>query len=224
MSRQSGVGNQSLRGATVRNRRIGLIDIGLDADFDTSMMFVQSTIQNISAGYKPPIADIDFVRSRDPWVFCSAITSECDVLHVMGHGDHLEDPTFSSSDGKVTLSLSELGAWCEKYGWGISAGAVLADGCKTGIGVWQNAIRDVLQGPVTYIGTSSSVGWLEATVFCSAFYGSLFRNKGMGFTPSAQAKDAARRAIRAYKTLTGENCPYKTMELTPSRRALHTFG
>jgi hypothetical protein len=209
----------------MKNRRIGLLDIGLDAGFDASMMFVQSVIQNINAGFDEPIADVDFVRSRDPYVVSAAMTSPCDVLHVMAHGDHLEDPNFSSSDGKTTLSLSGLNVWCQENNQpGISAGAVLADGCKTGIGVWQSAIRNLLQGPVTYIGTSTQVNWHDGTVFCSAFYGSLFRNKGQGFTPAEQAKDAAGRAIKAYTILTGRRCPYKIMELTPSRTAMRAFG
>lgn len=46
----------------MRNWRIGLLDIGLDASFDASMTFVQSVIQNVNAGYDDPIADVDFVR------------------------------------------------------------------------------------------------------------------------------------------------------------------
>ena len=208
----------------MRNRRIGLLDVGLDASFDASMTFVQSTIQNINAGYDEPVADIDFVRSRDPYTAVTALTAQYHVLHVMAHGGHYEGPMFSSSDGKVTLALDELGAFAESRGHGIQCGAILADGCKTGIGVWQRAIRDCLQDNITYIGTSANIGWHESTVFCSAFYGSLFRNKGRGATPAEQAADAAARAAESYKILTGRKCPYTVSVLTPSRAARRAFG
>ena len=203
----------------MRNRQIGLLDIGLDTSFDAAMTFVQATIQNINAGWEEPIADIDFVRSRDPDTVLSAFTATCDVLHVMAHGEYEDVPTFSSSDNKTAISLEDLGARAVDLHRGISAGAVLADGCKTGTGAWQRAFRDCLQGSITYIGTSASIGWHESTVFCSAFYGALFRNKGKGATPSEQARDAADRAIAVYQRLTDRDCPFKVMSLTPSRRA-----
>ncbi|MGX6600828.1 hypothetical protein ACWKSP_01630 [Micromonosporaceae bacterium Da 78-11] len=208
----------------MRNRRISLLDIGLDAPFDAAMTFVQSTLQAINAGFGQPIVDIDFVRSRDPETVLTAFTASCDVLHVMAHGDHSISPTFSSTDGRTTIGLEELGDACADRNRGIATGAVLADGCKTGTGVWQRAVRDCLQGEVTYIGTSAMVGWHESTVFCSAFYGALFRNKGKGLTPGEQAQDAAERAIRAYEVLTDRTCPYKVMTLTPSRWARAALG
>jgi hypothetical protein len=203
----------------MRNRHIQLLDIGLDASFDASMTFVQSTLQNINAGWTEPIADIDFVRSRNLTTVLAAFTASCDVLHVMAHGDHQETPTFSSTDGRTTVSLEELGRLATEEGWGISTGAILADGCKTGTGVWQRAVRDCLRGDVTYIGTTAAVGWHDGTVFCSAFYGALFRNKGKGLSPAEQAQDAAERAIRAYQELTDRSCPYKVTTLNPSRHA-----
>jgi len=102
---------------------------------------------------------------------------------------------------------------------GLQASAVLADGCKTAIGAWQKAVRDCLQREITYIGTSAQVGWHEGTVFCSAFYGAFFRNKGKGLSPAKRALDAADRAIDAYTKITDRPCPYKATTLTPSRRA-----
>jgi hypothetical protein len=204
----------------LRNRRISLLDIGLDQGFDTSMGFVQSVIQNINAGYDEPIADVDFVRSRDPRVVQSAFTASCDVLHVMAHGDSETDPTFVSSDGKLEVSLADLGERCADTGLGLGASAVIADGCRTGTGVWQGAVRDCLRGPVVYVGTSAMIGWHESTVYCSAFYGSLFRSKGKGSTLGEQAADAAGRAARAYEILTGRKCPYRVIELHPSRTAI----
>ncbi|MGW9193074.1 hypothetical protein [Micromonospora chersina] len=183
------------------------------------MTFVQSTLQNINAGCEEPAVDIDFVRSRDPETVLTAFTASCDVLHVMAHGDHSVTPMFISSDGKVSISLEELGEAAADKGWGISTGAIIADGCKTGTGVWQKAVRDCLQGEVTYIGTSAIIGWHESGVFCSAFYGALFRNKGRGMTPAEQARDAAERAIKAYTLLTDKSCPYRVTTLKPSKRA-----
>lgn len=204
----------------MRNRRVTLLDIGLDDDFDASMNFVQSALQNMNVAYGEKICDIDFVRSRDPYTVVAAFTSACDVLHVMAHGDHVVTPTFSSTDGKTSISLADLGRWAaESFQSGISTGAVLADGCKTGTGVWRSAVRDCLTGPITYIGTSAAVGWHEGAVFCSAFYGALFRNKGKGQSSAQQAKDAAERAIKAYENLTDLSCPYKVYELEPSRKA-----
>jgi hypothetical protein len=203
-----------------RRRRVSLLDIGLDAAFDASMMFVQSILQNINAGSPSPVADIEFVRSRDPDTVLTAFTASCNVLHVMAHGDHSDTPMFISSDDRTVISLEELGETAAERGRGISAGAIFADGCKTGTGVWQKAVRDCLQGEVTYIGTSALVGWHESTVFSSAFYGALFRNQGWGKTPAEQAYDAAERAIGAYQLIIDRNCPYKVVTLTPSRRAI----
>ncbi|MGW3809318.1 hypothetical protein [Micromonospora sp. NPDC005113] len=88
---------------------MSLLDLGLDSSFDAAMTFVQSTLQNINAGCDEPIVDIDFVRSRDPDTVLSAFTASCEVLHVMAHGDHSVTPTFSSTDGKVEISLEQLG-------------------------------------------------------------------------------------------------------------------
>lgn len=203
----------------MRNRRVQLLDIGLDASFDMSMSFVQAILQNINAGYTEPVVEIDFVRTRDPDTVLTAFTAPCDILHVMAHGDYAESPTFVSTDERISVSLADLGEYASDRGRGIATGAVLADGCKTGTGSWQKAVRDCLQGDVTYIGTSATIGWHEGTVFCSAFYGAMLRNKGKGLTVAEQARDAAERAIRAYQEITDRQCPYRVMTLSPSRRA-----
>ncbi|KWV33602.1 hypothetical protein AWV63_06210 [Micromonospora rifamycinica] len=203
----------------MRPRRVTLLDIGLDSSFDAAMTFVQSTLQNINAGCEAPIVEIDFVRSRDPDTVLSAFTSSCDVLHVMAHGDHSVTPSFTSTDGEFTVSFEQLGEVAADRGKGISTGAIIADGCKTGTGAWQKAVRDCLQGEVTYVGTSSIIGWHESGVFSSAFYGALFRNRGRGVKPADQAQDAATRAIDAYALLTDKNCPFKVTTLKPSQRA-----
>ncbi|MFF5081719.1 hypothetical protein ACFY36_32110 [Actinoplanes sp. NPDC000266] len=203
----------------MRNKQINLIDVGLDSSFDTSMMFVQSVLENINAGYESPVVDIDFIRTRDLGTVLSAFTSPCNVLHVMAHGDSSITPAFYSGDGMISVSFDDLGAAAADQGRGVSAGAIVADGCRTGTGAWRDAVRDCLQGDVTYIGTSANIGWHESTVFCAAFYGALFRNKGKGMTVGEQAYEAADRAIRAYSLLTDRQCPYRVSLLSPSRRA-----
>lgn len=180
----------------MRNRLIGLLDLGLDARFDASMNFVQSTLQAINAGYEEPTADIDFVWSRDPETVLNALTAPYHVLHVMAQGDR-SDPVLSSDQGEIEVGLGELAAGAAERGRGLQTGVILADACGTGTGTWQKAIRDCLQGEITYIGTSGSIGWHESTVFCSAFYGALFRNRGRGATPAEQGFDAAERAVEA---------------------------
>ena len=207
----------------MKNRLITLVDLGLDSSFDASMTFVQGVVGNVNAGWNEPVIDVNFVRTRDHETAFSALTTPSTVLHVMAHGDHSEEPSFLSTDGQTQVSLSALADWFLDRQWGISSGVVIADGCKTGIGKWQRAIRDCLQDDITYIGTSTVVGWYEATVFCSAFYGALFRNKGKGITPAEQAWDAARRAIDAYAAITDRVCPYKVMVLEPSRQARLAF-
>jgi hypothetical protein len=203
----------------VRNKQINLIDIGLDSTFDTSMMFVQSVLENINAGYQRPVVDIDFILSRDLDTVLCAFTSSCNVLHVMAHGDNTITPAFYSQDGTVSVTFDDLGAAAAERGRGISTAAILADGCRTGTDAWREAVRDCLQGDVTYIGTSANTGWHESTVFCAAFYGALFRNKGKGKAPMEQVYDATERAIQAYDLLTDRQCPYKVSSLSPSRRA-----
>lgn len=57
------------------------------------------------------------------------------------------------------------------------------------------------------------------SIFCSAFYGALFRNKGRGLTAAEQAQNAAERAIEAYTMLIDKPCPFRVTTLSPSRRA-----
>lgn len=204
----------------MRNRQITLLDIGLDDAFDASMTFVQSTIQSLNAGWEVPIADVNFVRSRDPRVVAASMMAPTSVLHVMAHGEQADIPQFVSTDGRVKMDLAYLHQQIPMMGRGISAGAVLADGCKTATGVWQRAVRDCLQGPVTYIGTSAQVDWHDGTVFASVFYGALFRNRGKGASPAAQAAEAGLRAINAYREVTRRSCPYRVVPLEPSKKAL----
>jgi len=207
----------------MRNRTVTLIDLGLDEAFDRSMAFTQATLSNVNAGYAEAVIDVNFVRTRDSPTILQALRTPSTVLHVMAHGDHSEVPAFVSSDGKTQITLDELADRMLREGAGVASPIVIADGCKTGIGLWQKALRNCLQGPVTYVGTSSSVGWHDSTVFCSAFYGALTRHKGRGVAPREQGFDAAVRASKAFITLTDRKSPFKAVELLPSRAALRAM-
>jgi hypothetical protein len=208
----------------VKPRRVTLIDLGLDTEFDTSMTFVQAVLQNVNAGYYEPVIEIEFIRTRDMPTIREALSTPTDVLHVMAHGDHSEKPAFVSSDQKTQVSLPALADQMLEQGSGIAAPVVIADGCKTGIGIWQRAVRDCLQGPITYIGTSRLLGWHESTIFCSAFYGALTRNKGKGQGKAEQGMDAATRAIKAHRLITDTPSGFKAVTLAPSRRATKALG
>jgi len=72
---------------------------------------------------------------------------------------------------------------------------------------------------VTYIGTSTQVGWYEGTVYGAAFYGALLQRRGRGRTPLDQGLDAADKASQAFTMITGNKCPYRAALLEPSRTA-----
>lgn len=207
------------KGGSVRPRVVRLVDVGLDEAFDASMSFVQATLRNINAGANTPLAEVEFVRSRDVLTVGSAFTAPAAVLHVMAHGDNSETPTFFSSDDKTEFSIEQLAVDAASTGRAVRTSTILADGCRTGTGAWQRAFRDCLQGPVTYIGTTADVGWHEGTVFASMFYGALFRNRGAGVGPADASAHAAAASAAAYTELLGKKCPYKAVTLQPSRWA-----
>ena len=67
----------------MRNRRVQLLDMGLDASFDASMSFAQATLHNIKAGYEYPVVDIDFVRTRDPGTVVAASAGEVELRELL---------------------------------------------------------------------------------------------------------------------------------------------
>lgn len=204
----------------MRNKRVTLVDLGLDRPFDDSMGFVQSTLMNINAGLASPVTDIDFIRTRNLEVIWRTILAPCDVLHIMGHGDSSTEPSFVSSDGETEFGFEVLAAYAQETGQGIEAHAILADGCKTATGLWKRTLRDSLEHDIAYIGTSRQIGWHDSTVFCSAFYGAYLKAKGKGLTPAEHALDSASRAVEAFTILTGTKCPFSVSILTPSRAAM----
>ena len=77
---------------------------------------MQATLDSINAGFEEPVADVNFVRSRDEETVWGALTTPSTVLHVMAHGDHSEEPSFLSSDGEsgVTLSSFAVAHACDR--------------------------------------------------------------------------------------------------------------
>lgn len=207
----------------MRPRVVRLVDIGLGDRFDASMSFVQATLRSINAGAASPIVEVEFVRSRDELTVGMAFTAPAAVLHVMAHGGQAQGPTFSSDDGRTEFSLDQLAEHVADLGRGLRTSTVLADGCRTATPAWQRAISDVLQGPITYIGTTASVGWHEATVFGAMFYGALYRTKGRGVDPAESALRAAEAAAGAYAQLLDRKCPYRAVTLEPSRWAVENL-
>lgn len=206
----------------MRPRTVRLLDLGLHASFDASMTFAEAVMKSINAGHdeSSAFANVELVRIRDVDTVAQSITAPAHVLHIIAHTGESETPAFFSDDGETTFALDEL---IDTAGRGVSAGALIADACATATTRWQRAIRDYLYEPVTYIGTTASIGWHSATVFSSMFYGALFRNKGRDRTPQEAAMDAAERAISAYGALIDGKCPFRAVHLEPSRKALRRF-
>lgn len=200
------------------NRTVTLVDIGLDASFKASMSFVQSALDNINAGYEEPVVDVNYVRSRDEQTIWSGLTTHSTVLHVMAHGTGSDDPAFISSDRSTEMTLADLAHNHVESGVGIAAPIVIADGCRTGTGVWQRALRSCLKGPVAYIGTRTAVGWSEGTIFGAAFYGALLQKRGKGVSAMDQGMEAAARAAKAFTLITASPCPYVAVRLQPPLR------
>jgi hypothetical protein len=203
----------------MKQTQVTLVDLGLDDSFDTSMTFIQATIQNINAGMVNPAADISFIRTRHIATIFDTMLSQCDVLHVMAHGDKTEDPAFVSSDGQTTFDFGNLKAHAFATGNGLRAHTIIADACSTATGKWKRAVRSCLEHDITYIGTSRQIGWHDSTVFCSAFYGALFKRRGKGLSPAEHSYEAATRAVTAFETITGAESPFRVVVLTPNRDA-----
>ncbi len=185
------------------------------------MSYVQSMLQNINADHDAPVVEVEFVRSGDLHTVGMASTADADVLHVMAHGsdEPAEGPVFSSTDGRTWFSLEQLGQNVVALGRGIAAPVVIADGCGTATARWRRGFEHLIQGPVTYIGTTTDVGWHEITVFGAMFYGGLFR-PDRSADPAKAALAAAEKAAAAYTALLGKRCPYRAVNLHPSAGAL----
>ncbi len=85
-------------------------------------------------------------------------------------------------------------------------------------------IRDCLQEPTVYIGTSRGIDWWESTTFVSAFYACLFESKVRPSEALQRGRDAGRRANRAFKAVIGAASPFTVRKLEPSTWVKETFN
>jgi hypothetical protein len=206
----------------MRPTRVRLIDVGLDQSFDTSMSFAQSLIQSLGYGGDDaaPVAEIEFIRTRDALTVATALQAPAVVLHLMAHGvtepEHLG---FWSDDGKTSLTLVSLAEQFSDDREGIEAGVLFADCCSSAQGRFVKAIRDCIEQPITYIGAKRMISWHESTTFASAFYGAYFKDRGRGLSAADRAWYAAERAIVGYEAIVDGTCPFTCLELKPSRAA-----
>lgn len=140
-----------------------------------------------------------------------------EVRSYVGHAEVREQPVArphrASSDANTEISLSQLAQHLRGEGQGLQVGAVLADGCKTAVGVWQKAFGECLQGDITYIGTSTEVGWYEFTAFAPDFYAALLATAVGVCAPPA--RPWMQRAALAYEQVTGKSCCCRAVTLKP---------
>ena len=97
-------------GTFLKPARIRLVDLGFDDSFDASMAFAQSLIQSLVTEHgTSPIAEVEFIRTRDYYTVATALQSSATVIHVMAHGDNAPDALgFWSDDEKSFVSLADL--------------------------------------------------------------------------------------------------------------------
>lgn len=210
----------------MRPARIRLVDLGFDRDFDSSRAFAQSLIQSlVTRAGDNPVAEVEFIRTRDFLTVKTALQSPAAVIHLVAHNlAKLDDVGFWSDDEETAVSIIDLADDFAEDGHGIEAGVVFADACATAQGRFVRAIRDCIEGPITYIGATRAVDWRESTTFASAFYGAFFRDRGKGLTSAQRGYTAAQRASKGYEAIVAGRCPFKVVELEPSRQARRTLG
>src|SRR5437899_9309707 len=138
----------------MRPARIRLVDLGFDRDFDTSMAFAQSLIQSLVArSGDSPVAEIEFIRTRDLLTVATALQNPAHIIHVIAHGETSPDELgFWSDDNATSLNLTELAETFVADGEGIEASVLVADCCSTAQGRFTRAVRDCIEQPITYIG------------------------------------------------------------------------
>ena len=96
--------------------------------------------------------------------------------------------------------------------------------CNTAHSRFRRAWRDCISSDLVYVGTAGAVGWIDATVWATAFYAAFTRNKGRGRTAAERAQDAFDRAQDSYIRLTDRRSPYRLHVLSPSRTARAAFA
>ncbi|GAA4871932.1 hypothetical protein [Serinicoccus chungangensis] len=165
----------------MRNRLITIVDLGRHVSFDIATNALEQVIQNYA--YAGHDVDVVTVRSSTPSVVRRFISQETDVLHLMGHAG--KDPASGAlgfeSDGEssraIDLDLREIADEIIDGGEPIRASAIVADGCSTRSAAWRAAIRDSIVREVTYVGTTTAIGWDDSMMFSSNFYARLLRKR-----------------------------------------------
>lgn len=210
----------------MRPARVRLIDLGIDEDFDASTIFAQSLVRSLLArDERSPAAEVELIRSRDPWVVRTALQAEAALIHLMAHGDKAADEVgLWGEDGESGVALPDLAEQFAGEGWGIRTGTLFLDCCSSAHGRFIEAVRHCIEEPLAYIGATRAIDWRESTTFTSAFYGAYLKDRGRGFTALERGTNAAERAIAGYKAIVAGLCPYKVTELRPSRKAKRAFS
>lgn len=208
---------------------IRLVDLGFDDGFGKAMSFARSMLESINVSGQR--ADIEYIRTSDLGLVARSLTVPARMIHIMAHGiADLDTPAFGATDaeGDVdpnrTLGLDTLAAYLQSYGEGIEATAVFADCCGSAQAKFTKALRDSLETDIVYIGATRSVDWHECTMFDSILYGSLLRKKGAGWDAADWVWNAAQMSIGAYEEAVDGPCPFKVVELSPSRVARVAFA
>jgi hypothetical protein len=134
-------GRTDMRPALVR-----LVDLGFDTDFDISMSFAQSIVQSLGARSDGnPVAEVEFIRTRDESTVTAALQTRAAVLHVTAHGETDPDQVgFWSDDGESGLTLTTRAESFHDDGCGIEADTVFADCCATSQGRFVKAVRNCI--------------------------------------------------------------------------------
>lgn len=214
----------------MRNRLITIVDLGRHVSFDIATNALEHVIQNYA--YSGHDVDVVTVRSSTPSVVRRFISQETDVLHLMGHAG--KDPSSGAlgfeSDGEsaraIDLNLREIADEILDGGEPIRASAIIADGCSTRSTAWRSAIRDSIVGEVTYVGTTTNIGWDDSMMFSSNFYARLLRQRVPRNGFATWASDCV-DSITAAATHAGLPSRFRGQVLKPSRRAvesLSTYG
>jgi hypothetical protein len=202
---------------------IRLVDLGLSDDFLKSMTFAQSLLASLNVGQER--ADVEYIHLGSLNIAARAMTIPARLIHVMAHGVSNEygQAGFESDDDSLFFGLGDLARYLEVRGEGIEADGILADACGTAKERFLNSLPDCLERECTYIGTTRTIDWREATTFASILYGAMLSGTGHGKTGPDWVKVCADRSIAAYEIAVNGPCPYTTTQLQPSERARAAF-
>lgn len=209
----------------MRARRVRLVDLGFERDFTRYVSSVSSFLDSVNVDWDDELVDVEIVRTRSIALLDATLTAEADLLHLSGHGT-VDDERVSlhSDDEELEYTLDELAEHLCAQGSPIGAPVLIVDACDTAHTRFRRAWRDCIASELVYIGASGTVGWMDSTVWATAFYAAFVRNKGRGTTAGSRAQDAFDRAQESYTSLTDRRSPYRLHVLSPSRTARAAFS